>query len=143
VGRLGGPSGPPWRGPCPVCLSEAWLTLVFFAGFKWGFPGCLKGPPGLSPTSPSPSHTPPKEPIDRGHKDEFGVGGTMKQYAFWLHILYPVCPIPNFWAPKQIRSKTLEVSLLIKKFRTHVVVYSLWFPIKNHFGQGLSQTLRR
>jgi hypothetical protein len=44
VGRLGGPSGPPWRGPCPVCLSEACLTLVFFAGFKWGFPNCLRGP---------------------------------------------------------------------------------------------------
>jgi hypothetical protein len=47
-------SGPPWwavratvRGPCPVCLSEARLA---FAGFKWGFPSCLRGPLGLSPT---------------------------------------------------------------------------------------------
>jgi hypothetical protein len=47
VGRLGGPSGPSWRGPCPVCLSEARLA---FAGFKWGFPSCLRGPLGLSPT---------------------------------------------------------------------------------------------
>jgi hypothetical protein len=49
VGRLGGPSGPPWRGPCPVCLTRrVWPWL--FAGFKWGFPSCLRGPPGLSPT---------------------------------------------------------------------------------------------
>jgi hypothetical protein len=50
VGRFGGPSEPPWRGPYPVCLSEARLTLVFFAGFEWGFPSCLRGPLGLFPT---------------------------------------------------------------------------------------------
>jgi hypothetical protein len=37
-------------GHAPCVLSEACLALVFFAGFKWGFPSCLRGPPGLSPT---------------------------------------------------------------------------------------------
>jgi hypothetical protein len=55
VGRLGGPSGPPWRGPCPVCLSEACLALAFFAGFKWGFPSCLRGPQGCPRHSSSSS----------------------------------------------------------------------------------------
>jgi hypothetical protein len=64
VGRLGGPSGPPWRGPCPVCLSEACLTLVFFAGFKWGFPSCLRGPLGLSPTV-APEHLRVRRPGSR------------------------------------------------------------------------------
>jgi hypothetical protein len=36
------------RAPC-VCLSE--MSLVwFFAGFKQDFPGCFRGPSGLSPT---------------------------------------------------------------------------------------------
>jgi hypothetical protein len=50
VGRLGGPSGPPWRGPCPVCLSETCLALAF-CRFLVGFPQLFKGTPGLSPTS--------------------------------------------------------------------------------------------
>jgi hypothetical protein len=29
------------------------VSLGFFAGFKWGFPGCLRGPLGLSPTRTS------------------------------------------------------------------------------------------
>jgi hypothetical protein len=29
VGCLGGPPGPPWRGPSPVYLSEACLALAF------------------------------------------------------------------------------------------------------------------
>jgi hypothetical protein len=29
VGRLGGPSGPSWRGPYPVCLNETCLALAF------------------------------------------------------------------------------------------------------------------
>jgi hypothetical protein len=36
------------RAPC-VCLSERCFTLVF-AGFKQDFPGCFRGPSGLSPT---------------------------------------------------------------------------------------------
>jgi hypothetical protein len=49
VGRPGGPSGPPWRGPCLVCLSEVRLALVV-VGFKRGFPSLFKGTLGLSPT---------------------------------------------------------------------------------------------
>jgi hypothetical protein len=38
------------RAPC-VRLSERCFTL-FFAGFKQDFPGCFRGPSGLSPTLP-------------------------------------------------------------------------------------------
>jgi hypothetical protein len=48
VGHLGGPSGPLRRGPYPAWLGE--VRFGFVAGFKWGFPSCLRGPLGLSPT---------------------------------------------------------------------------------------------
>jgi hypothetical protein len=48
-GPPGGPLGPSRRGPCPAWLSKAYLV----AGFKWGFPSCLRGPLGLSPTAAS------------------------------------------------------------------------------------------
>jgi hypothetical protein len=34
--------------PC-VQARRVWPWL--FAGLKWGFPSCLRGPPGLSPTN--------------------------------------------------------------------------------------------
>jgi hypothetical protein len=47
VGRLGGPSGPSWRGPCPFVLKRGAFGL--FAGFKWGFPSLFKGTPRAVP----------------------------------------------------------------------------------------------
>jgi hypothetical protein len=48
VGRLGGPSGPPWRGPCPFVLKRgAFGLLRVLSGDS---PVCLRGPLGLSPT---------------------------------------------------------------------------------------------
>jgi hypothetical protein len=53
----GSSSGSPW---CAVGASSAWAVSCmvkrgvfgfdFVAGFKWGFPSCLRGPLGLSPT---------------------------------------------------------------------------------------------
>jgi hypothetical protein len=53
----GSSSGPPWWA---VGASVAWAMSCmvkrgvfgfgFVAGFKWGFPSCLRGPLGLSPT---------------------------------------------------------------------------------------------
>jgi hypothetical protein len=50
-------SGPPWW---PVEVTALWAVpcmvrrgafgFGFVAGFKWGFPGCLRRPLGLSPT---------------------------------------------------------------------------------------------
>jgi hypothetical protein len=48
-GRLGGPSGSLRHGPYPAWLGT--LCFGFVVGFKWGFPRCLRGPLGLSPTS--------------------------------------------------------------------------------------------
>jgi hypothetical protein len=45
VGRRG------HRGVGHACVFERGVFgLGFFAGFKWGFPNCLRGPLGLSPT---------------------------------------------------------------------------------------------
>jgi hypothetical protein len=48
VGRLGGPLGASaaWAVSCTVKRG----VFGFVAGFKWGFPSCLRGPLGLSPT---------------------------------------------------------------------------------------------
>jgi hypothetical protein len=48
VGRLGGPLGASatWAVSCMVKRG----VFGFVAGFKWGFPSCLRGPRGLSPT---------------------------------------------------------------------------------------------
>jgi rubredoxin len=36
---------------CPVCaLKQDAFSFGFLSGFKWGFPICLRGPSGLSPT---------------------------------------------------------------------------------------------
>jgi hypothetical protein len=51
----GSSSGPPWWA---VGAPAAWVVSYmvrrsvfgFVAGFKWRFPGCLRGPLGLSPT---------------------------------------------------------------------------------------------
>jgi hypothetical protein len=51
VGCLGGPSGPPRHGPCPVCLSGAHSVFGLFVGFKGGFPGLFKGTPRAVPDS--------------------------------------------------------------------------------------------
>jgi hypothetical protein len=50
VGHFGGPSGPPWHGPCPVCLSGARSALTCFWVLSGDSPVCLRGPLGLSPT---------------------------------------------------------------------------------------------
>jgi hypothetical protein len=47
-GRLGGPSGSLRHGLYPAWLGT--LCFGFVVGFKWGFPRCLRGPLGLSPT---------------------------------------------------------------------------------------------
>jgi hypothetical protein len=50
VGRLGGPLGASaaWAVTCMV--KRGVFGFGFVAGFKWGFPSCLRGPLGLSPT---------------------------------------------------------------------------------------------
>jgi hypothetical protein len=54
VGRLGGPRGPPRRGPCPVCaVKQDAFSFDFLAGFKRDFRSCFRGPSGLSPTDSS------------------------------------------------------------------------------------------
>jgi hypothetical protein len=40
-----------WASSRARALSEMRLALVFFAGFKWDFPSCFRGPSGLSPTT--------------------------------------------------------------------------------------------
>jgi hypothetical protein len=52
-GRLDGPLGSLRRGPSPAWLGTCMVRLsvfCFVAGFKWGFPRCLRGPLGLSLT---------------------------------------------------------------------------------------------
>jgi hypothetical protein len=50
VGRLGGPSGSPRRGPCPAWLVETHLALYLLRVLSGDSPGCLRGPLGPSPT---------------------------------------------------------------------------------------------
>jgi hypothetical protein len=44
VGRLGGPLGPPRRGPCPAWLGEACLALALLRVLSGDFP-VVKGDP--------------------------------------------------------------------------------------------------
>jgi hypothetical protein len=50
-------SGPPWWAAratvawaMPCVFKRGVFGLGFFAGFEWGFPSCIRGPLGLSPT---------------------------------------------------------------------------------------------
>ena len=54
MGRLGGPLGPPRRGPCPAWLVTCMVRLSVFrcgCGIKRGFPRCFKGTPRAVPDS--------------------------------------------------------------------------------------------
>jgi hypothetical protein len=90
----GSSSGPPWRA---VGASAVWAVscmvkrgvsgLGFVAGFNWGFPSCLRGPLGLSPT-PRTRKTSKSSPFTHG----FGRGITVQKTTKGSHKFPPSNP---------------------------------------------------